>query len=54
MQTLGTGVYRTLKRLYPLDKATGYKTGELRGMFVVEANWPEGIEYAEQIITDSL
>ena len=54
MQTLGTGVYRTLKRLYPLDKATGYKTGELRGMFVVEANWPEGKEYAKRVIIDSL
>jgi len=54
MQTLGPGVYTALKKLYPLDKATGYKAGELRGMFVVDAKWPEGRGYAEQLLTDSL
>jgi len=54
MQTLGPGVFGALKKLYPLDKATGYKAGELRGMFVVESNWPDGREYAEQLLTDSL
>jgi len=54
MQTLGPGVYTALKKLYPLDKATGYKAGELRGVFVVDAKWPEGRGYAEQLLTDSL
>jgi hypothetical protein len=54
MQTLEPGVFTALKKLYPLDKATGYKAGELRGMFVVEAKWPEGRGYAEQLLPDSL
>ncbi len=47
LQTLAPGVYKKLKREYPSDHATGYKGGELRGMFVVEAVWPEGREMAE-------
>ncbi len=47
LQTLAPGVYKKLKREYPSDHATGYKGGELRGMFVVEATWPEGREMAE-------
>jgi hypothetical protein len=54
MQTLGQGVYKKLKKLYPLDKATGYKAGQLRGMFVVEANWPEGDAFMEHVLFDSL
>ncbi|UCC45500.1 MAG: DUF3365 domain-containing protein [Candidatus Zixiibacteriota bacterium] len=50
MQTLGPGVYSRLKRLYPLDRATGYHADELRGMFVVEAAWPEGVAQAERLV----
>lgn len=52
LQTLGTGVYETLKKKYPLDRAIEYKTGELRGMFVVEARWPEGKEQAALLVND--
>ncbi len=54
MQTLAPGVYKKLKKIYPLDKATGYKSGELRGMFVVEASWPEGDAFVEQLLSDSM
>ena len=54
LQTLAPGVYETLKKQYPLDRATGYKSNELRGMFVVTADWPEGREQARHIVTDSL
>lgn len=30
--------YRKIRSLYPLDKATGYKINELRGVWVVEIN----------------
>lgn len=32
------GTYAKIKALYPSDKATGYATNELRGMWVVEMN----------------
>ncbi|HUV30927.1 MAG TPA: DUF3365 domain-containing protein [Acidobacteriota bacterium] len=54
VQTLAPGVFEALKRQYPLDKATGYRSDELRGMFVVQATWPDGRAFAEQILTDSL
>ena len=46
MQTLGPGVYEALKKNYPLDKATGYRPGDLRGMFVVHADYPAATETA--------
>lgn len=42
LQTLSPGVYQAVKKAYPDDKAVGYTVGQLRGMFVVEAKWPEG------------
>jgi hypothetical protein len=42
MQTLSPGVYQAVKKTYPDDKAVGYTIGQVRGMFVVEAKWPEG------------
>ncbi len=55
LQTLAPGVYRTLKKQYPTDRATGYRNGELAGMFVVEANWPRATAGAEQLLArDSL
>jgi hypothetical protein len=39
---------------YPEDHATGYKVGDLRGLFVVTVSWPEGKEFAEKMAADSL
>jgi len=41
-----------IKKEYPLDKAIGYKVGELRGTFVVEAVWPAGREQAQQLLSN--
>jgi hypothetical protein len=49
MQTLAPGVYQAVKKAYPDDKAVGYSTGQLRGMFVVEAVWPDGEPYAKEL-----
>lgn len=49
MQTLASGVYKALKRYYPADHAVGYRAGDLRGMFVVEAKWPEGKQFAQMV-----
>jgi hypothetical protein len=54
LQTLAPGVMAALKKHYPLDRATGYRSGELRGVFVVRADWPEGRMEAQALLTDSL
>jgi hypothetical protein len=54
LQTLASGVMDELKKDYPLDRATGYKSDELRGMFVVTAPWPDGVDGAMAILTDSI
>jgi hypothetical protein len=54
LQTMAPGVMAALRDKYPQDRATGYKAGELRGMFVVEATWPDGKTHAEYLLTDSL
>lgn len=36
--TIEPKTYKKIKALYPSDKATGYATNELRGMWVVEMN----------------
>jgi len=46
---LGDGVAEKLAELYPSDEATGYKVGDLRGMFAVEVIWPEGKKHAEAL-----
>ena len=51
LQTLGPGVYDTLRKYYPLDRATGYRTGDLRGMFVVTADYPTDMETAELLVS---
>ncbi len=51
MQTLASGVYKQVKKHYPTDKATGYKEGDLRGMFVVEVAWPEGRDFADLLVS---
>lgn len=43
-------VAEILKEKYPDDKATGYKSGDLRGMFVVEIDWPQGKDAANEIV----
>ena len=54
LQTLAPGVLQAVRKEYPNDKATGYQVGDLRGMFVVTAQWPEGEAFAEQLVKDSL
>ncbi|RKX26119.1 MAG: hypothetical protein DRP45_04345 [Candidatus Zixiibacteriota bacterium] len=51
MQTLSQDVYKALRKHYPLDKATGYHVGDLCGMFVVEAVWPDGGKHAERVLS---
>ena len=51
---ISLAVKEILAKAYPQDRAVGYKPGELRGMFVVEAKWPEGKPFAESIVADSL
>jgi hypothetical protein len=49
MQTLAPGVLTAVREAYPGDKATGYSSGELRGMFVVSARWPEAEDMAKRL-----
>lgn len=46
LQTVDMDLWRKVKVAYPWDKATGYKEGDLRGMFVVAAEYPAGEEMA--------
>jgi len=43
-------VRTAVSKLYPEDKATGYSSGDLRGMFVVTVRLPEGLDYAEKLV----
>jgi hypothetical protein len=51
LQTVDLDLFKQVKVAYPWDKATGYKEGDLRGMFVVNAPYPEGREIA-QLLAD--
>ena len=53
-EKLDQAVKDILAKEYPGDKAVGYGDGELRGMFVVEIQWPQGKEFAQSLVTDSL
>jgi len=53
IQTLASGVFDALKRHYPRDRATGYTSGQIRGMFAIEANWPPA-EPSLDTLADSL
>lgn len=53
LQTLAPGVLSAVKKYYPDDRATGYKDGQLRGMFVIEVLYPEGMAHARQLIGDT-
>ena len=44
------GVKKSLTELYPHDRAVGYAEGDLRGIFVVKVNWPEGKAYAQKLV----
>lgn len=46
---LAEGVPARLAELYPEDAATGYKPGDLRGMFVVSMRWPDARKHASEL-----
>ena len=46
IQTVDQDLWKFIKLTYPYDKATGYKVGDLRGMYVVEAPFPSGEDIA--------
>lgn len=46
-------VVAQLAKVYPDDRAVGFEDGDLRGMFAVVAQWPEGKEKAEKIMSSS-
>jgi hypothetical protein len=46
IQRVDQDLWKIIKILYPYDKATGYKSGDLRGMFVVKAPYPGGEDVA--------
>lgn len=54
LQTLAPGVMQAVRKQYPGDKATGYQVGDLRGMFVVTADWPKAEGLARELVHDSL
>jgi len=47
---LAPGIAEKVAELYPEDMATGYQVGDLRGMFVVEIEWPQGKTHAERLV----
>ncbi len=48
--SLAPGVAAALDTLYPDDKAVGYTDDQLRGMFVVEAGYPQGLDGARTLV----
>ena len=42
-------VQTALSEKYPQDLAVGYKPDDLRGLFVVEARWPQGRAFADSL-----
>jgi hypothetical protein len=50
IQTVDLNLWKETRIAYPYDKATGYKEGDLRGMFVVNAAWPEGKDIAQLLV----
>ena len=47
LQTFDLDLYKKVKVAYPYDKATGYQVGDLRGMFVVNVEYPAGEDMAK-------
>lgn len=52
VETLKAEVREGLRLSYPDDKAVGYHSGDLRGMFVVGITWPRGRNWAEKVIAE--
>lgn len=50
VNSLAPGVSAALDTLYPDDKAVGYKDDQLRGMFVIEAAYPQGMDAAKALV----
>lgn len=46
IQRVDQDLWKQIRIQYPYDKATGYKSGDLRGMFVVKAPYPGGKDVA--------
>lgn len=46
---LSADVQQTINRLYPIDKATGYKQGDIRGAFTLLKNCTKRQQYTEVI-----
>jgi hypothetical protein len=46
IQRVDQDLWKQIRVMYPYDKATGYKSGDLRGMFVVDAPYPGGEDVA--------
>jgi len=53
LQTVDLDLYKKVKIAYPYDKATGYKVGDLRGMFVIKAQYPAADAMA-QLLADGV
>ena len=49
LQNVDLDLWKQVKTDYPYDKATGYKEGDLRGMFVVSAHLPEAEKSAARL-----
>ncbi|MEW5796125.1 MAG: DUF3365 domain-containing protein [Candidatus Zixiibacteriota bacterium] len=49
LQSVDLDLWQQVKIAYPYDKATGYKEGDLRGMFVVSAHLPEAEKIAPKL-----
>jgi len=47
---ISDAVQAVLNEKYPQDRAVGYKPGDLRGLFVVEARWPDGRPFADSVL----
>lgn len=52
-EEMDPAVVAQLAKLYPDDRAVGFEDGDLRGIFAVVAQWPDGKEKAEKIMSSS-
>jgi len=49
-EDISESVRTVLSEKYPQDWAVDYKPDDLRGLFVVEARWPEGRTFADSLV----
>jgi len=49
-ETLDPEAARVIEERYPSDRAIGYRTGDFRGAYLVSVKWPEGRQFAENIL----